>query len=100
MKKLTPRQQDVYNFIENYMTEYNHVPSLKQIAHGIGVRAVSVISDHLKNIVLKGWIIRDYSSNQKMELLDDRKYVLSRVKEWGSEDTYKRACVEFYLLPE
>jgi repressor LexA len=53
---LTPRQQDVLDFIKGYVDENQYPPTMSEIAAGIGVASKSVAFTHLQALRQKGAI--------------------------------------------
>lgn len=53
---LTPLQQKIYAFVQDYINQHAHSPSLTQIASGIGIssKSISLISRHIHALVETG----------------------------------------------
>ena len=47
MDKLTRRQKDTYDFIVQFALEKNVLPSIREIAKGLGINSVAAIQDTL-----------------------------------------------------
>ena len=69
---LPPRQQQVLNFIREYVGQYEYPPSLRDIARNIGVSGNVAVLSHLKALERKGYIRRDTGSSRGIVLLRDK----------------------------
>ncbi|MBQ2593771.1 MAG: transcriptional repressor LexA [Candidatus Riflebacteria bacterium] len=53
---LTPKQQNVLAFIQNYMSKNNYAPTIAEICHGLKLSSTSTVHKHLKTLVEKGYL--------------------------------------------
>ena len=56
MRPLSPRQQDVYDFICREIIDTGLAPTRKEIARALEIKSPSAIDTHLKALDFKGWI--------------------------------------------
>ncbi len=49
---------EMLDFISRFIKEYGYAPSLREIAEGIGLAAVSNVHHHLKQLEEEGYIRR------------------------------------------
>jgi len=56
MKGLTPRQLEVYTFIDRFREEKGYAPSLREIGEGMNISSVSAVHKHIETLVQKGVI--------------------------------------------
>ena len=56
MKKLTARQQLVYDYISEYLQDNGMPPTVREIAEGLGFKSPNSVQEHLKLIEKKGFI--------------------------------------------
>ena len=66
---LTPREQDTYQFISNYLLKHQKPPLLSEIAEGLGIQSKGVIHRYLSALEEQGYIQR-VSKHRGIELLD------------------------------
>ena len=66
---LTRRQRDVLQFIETFIEEQGHSPSLAEIARGVGLKSIATVHQHLKNLERKELITRGWNRGRSIELL-------------------------------
>lgn len=53
---LTPKQQNVLAFIQNYMSKNNYAPTIAEICYGLKLSSTSTVHKHLKTLVEKGYL--------------------------------------------
>lgn len=53
---LTPKQQTVLTFIQNYVAEYSYAPTIAEICQGLGLSSTSTVHKHLKTLTDKGYL--------------------------------------------
>ena len=53
---LTPREQDTYQFISNYLLKHQKPPLLSEIAEGLGIQSKGVIHRYLSALEEQGYI--------------------------------------------
>lgn len=56
MKKLTARQELVYNFITDYFNSEGMPPTVREIADGLGFKSPNSVQEHLRLIEKKGFV--------------------------------------------
>ena len=74
MEKLTKRQQDTLNFVKEYMVSHGYPPTVREIGKALDVSSPATIHAHLKNLEDKGFIKKEDSKNQAIELLVENEY--------------------------
>ena len=68
MKELTPRQQEVFNFIKSYLIKHKYPPSVRDIA-GYFKISVKASHDHIKALEKKGYIRCDGNRSRAIEII-------------------------------
>lgn len=53
---LTPKQQNVLTFIQQYINESGYAPTIAEICQGLGLSSTSTVHKHLKTLVEKGYL--------------------------------------------
>ena len=51
---LTEAQSELYGWIKNYIKEFQHSPSIRQMMHGMGLKSPAPIQSRLKHLQEKG----------------------------------------------
>ena len=68
--ELTPRQQEVYTFIESRIEEWGYPPTIREIGEHLGIRSTNGVADHLKALKRKGYLTQ--RGNKSRTLLPTR----------------------------
>ena len=69
MSKLTLRQQQVYQFIIDYLDQHGYPPTLQEIAAHLGIRGNLGVLRHLSALEKKGYIQRTAGSSRGIVVL-------------------------------
>ena len=48
MAKLTPKQQQIYDFILSFATDHGYPPSVREIAQAVGLKSPATVHFHLE----------------------------------------------------
>ncbi len=59
---LSPRQKELFEFIESTSHKEHRMPSLREMAKALKVSAVGTVQDHIKILIEKGFLIKDQKS--------------------------------------
>jgi len=70
VKKLSKRQQMIYDFIKSEVDVKGYPPSVREIAKAVGLASSSTVHGHLERIEAKGYIRRDATKPRAIEILD------------------------------
>jgi len=65
---LSPRLQDTYRFIRDYIAQHGHAPLLSEIALGIGIRSKGVIHRYLQTLVSEGLLTLQANKHRGIRL--------------------------------
>ena len=68
-KKLTSRQQQIYDYIRKEVEDKGYPPSVREIASAVGLSSPSTVHTHLHVLETKGYIKRDLSKPRALEIL-------------------------------
>lgn len=74
MEKLTRRQNEILDYIKEYMVGHGYPPTIREIGADLGVSSPATIHAHLSNLEKKGFIKKDGSKNRALELLVENEY--------------------------
>lgn len=66
---LTPRQKDCLDFIVSYTKERGYSPNYREIAEGIGVKAISNVHYYVERLKVRGYVKTVYGSERSIEVL-------------------------------
>ena len=68
---LTEAQNELYGWIKNYMKEYQHSPSIRQMMQAMGLKSPAPIQSRLKHLQEKGYISWQEGKARTLQLIDD-----------------------------
>ncbi|MBA4543601.1 MULTISPECIES: transcriptional repressor LexA [Thermoactinomyces] len=70
MKKLSPRQKAILEYIQKEVLEKGYPPSVREIGEAVGLASSSTVHGHLARLEKKGYIRRDPTKPRAIELLN------------------------------
>jgi len=70
LKKLTARQREILNYINEEVMHKNYPPSVREICQAMGLSSSSTVHAHLKALEKKGFIKRDPTKPRAIAVLD------------------------------
>ncbi|MGA7875861.1 MAG: transcriptional repressor LexA [Desulfoferrobacter sp.] len=65
--RLTPAQERVYRFVQDYLQQHGYSPSYEEIRKSLGFRSLNSVSKHLKQLEKRGYLESPWG-NQKRAL--------------------------------
>ncbi|AEB07080.1 SOS-response transcriptional repressor, LexA [Coriobacterium glomerans PW2] len=71
MRKITKRQQQIYDFIRSYQLEKGYPPSVREMAAAVGLSSPSTVHAHLSALEDHGFIKRDATKPRALELFNE-----------------------------
>ena len=74
MESLTKRQEEILNYLKEFMVSHGYPPTVREIGKDLGLSSPATIHTHLNNLVKKGFIRKDESKNRAIELLVENEY--------------------------
>lgn len=74
MEALTKRQNDILNYIKNYIVVHGYPPTIREIGKDLGLSSPATIHAHLANLEKKGFIKKEGTKNRAIELLVENEY--------------------------
>ena len=74
METLTKRQNDILNYIKNYIVVHGYPPTIIEIGKDLGLSSPATIHAHLANLEKKGFIKKEGTKNRAIELLVENEY--------------------------
>ena len=77
IETLTRRQEDILNYIKNYMVSHGYPPTVREIGSALGISSPATIHAHLANLEQKGYIKRSKTGNRNIELLVPNEYEIN-----------------------
>jgi len=68
---LTDAQNELYGWIKNYMQDFQHSPSIRQMMHAMGLKSPAPIQSRLKHLQEKGYISWQEGKARTMQIVDE-----------------------------
>ena len=87
---LTARQQEIWNFLVEYVDRHGYPPTVREIGEHVGLASPSTVHAHLANLERAGLLRRDPTKPRALELIGrERREVRSdpRIARAGGVDT-------------
>ena len=69
--KLTEAQNELYAWIKNYMRDFQHSPSIRQMMHAMGLKSPAPIQSRLKHLQDKGYISWQEGKARTLKLVEE-----------------------------
>ena len=68
---LTQAQNELYGWIKNYMRDFQHSPSIRQMMEAMGLKSPAPIQSRLKHLQEKGYISWQEGKARTLQIVDD-----------------------------
>ena len=68
---LTQAQNELYTWIRNYMRDFQHSPSIRQMMQAMGLKSPAPIQSRLKHLQEKGYISWQEGKARTMQIVDE-----------------------------
>ena len=96
-EKLTDAQNQLFEWIKNYINEFNHSPSIRQMMKAMGLKSPAPIQSRLKHLQDKGYISWQEGKARTLQLLSNINKgvpLLGSVAAGGLIETYQNVNEE------
>src|SRR5512146_1864369 len=70
---LTPRQQEIWDFLVEYVDRHGYPPTVREIGEAVGLASPSTVHAHLANLERAGFLRRDPTKPRALELTGHRR---------------------------
>ena len=71
LDNLTQAQNELYSWIKNYMREFQHSPSIRQMMNAMGLKSPAPIQSRLKHLQEKGFISWQEGKARTLQIVDE-----------------------------
>ena len=101
---LTSAQQELYDWLSDYIGTHRHSPSIRQMMQAMGLRSPAPVQSRLRHLQQKGWITWQEGQARTLQLLGDVAAsvgipVLGAVAAGGLVDTFDDVQDHLDLAP-
>ena len=70
-KDLTEAQNELYRWIKNYLKDFQHSPSIRQMMQAMGLKSPAPIQSRLKHLQEKGYISWQEGKARTLQIVDE-----------------------------
>jgi repressor LexA len=77
-QELTTAQQELYDWLADYIGSHRHSPSIRQMMEAMGLRSPAPIQSRLKHLQQKGWITWQEGQARTLQLLGEAAEAFAR----------------------
>ena len=74
--KITPKQQEILDFIKSEILNKGYPPTVRDICEAVHLKSTSSVHSHLETLEKNGYIRRDPTKPRAIEIMDDSFYVV------------------------
>lgn len=74
-KKLTPKQEEVFNFIKKYSAQHGYPPSVREICANLGLSSPATVQAHINHLKEAGVIRNSSNKFRTIEILTENEYL-------------------------
>ena len=71
MKELTPKQQEIYDYIVQFTQDKGYPPSVREIGQALGLKSPSTVHFHIKGLENAGALTKAAGKTRAMTLTDE-----------------------------
>ena len=79
-KALTKRQNEIFEYIKNFIEENSYSPSIRELCKGLKMSSTASVYDQLKKLEDKGYIKKSKVKFRSIEIIDDNQVKLYYIK--------------------
>jgi len=101
-ESLTSAQQELYDWLADYIGQHRHSPSIRQMMEAMGLRSPAPIQSRLRHLQQKGWITWQEGQARTLQLLGGLNAgipVLGAVAAGGLVETFDDVSERLDLAP-
>ena len=70
----TKKQALILEFIGSFILENGHSPSYREVASGVGLSSIASVSEHINNLIKKGYLIKNPGAARSLEVVTQPTY--------------------------
>lgn len=78
MNDLTKRQNEVLNFVKEFMVSHGYPPTVREICNSLGLSSPATVHSHLTQLEAKGYIKKNSNKNRAIELLVNNEFLTKK----------------------
>lgn len=66
--RATKKQQELLQFISDFLNEHNYAPSYREIMSALGYKSVSTVAVHVDGLIVKGYLTKSDKSARSVRI--------------------------------
>lgn len=70
-ERATKKQQELLQFIGDFVTEHNYAPSYREVMTMLGYKSVSTVAVHVDGLIAKGYLTKTDKSARSIRLASE-----------------------------
>src|SRR5690348_3304716 len=70
-ERTTKKQQELLQFITEFLREHNYAPSYREIMSALGYKSVSTVAVHVDGLISKGYLTKSDKSARSVRLASE-----------------------------
>lgn len=70
-ERTTKKQQELLQYIADFLTEHNYAPSYREIMVALGYKSVSTVAVHVDGLISKGYLIKKDKSARSIRMASE-----------------------------
>jgi SOS-response transcriptional repressor LexA len=71
-ERATKKQQELLQFIGDFLKEHDYAPSYREIMSALGYKSVSTVAVHVDGLIAKGYLTKSDKSARSIRLTSER----------------------------
>lgn len=71
MGRITPKQQQIYNYILTFSNEHGYPPTVREIAQAVDLKSPSTVHFHMKSLIAAGLLIQAEGKTRSVTINPD-----------------------------
>lgn len=70
-ERTTKKQQELLQFIADFLGEHNYAPSYREVMASLGYKSVSTVAVHVDGLITKGYLVKKDKSARSIRLASE-----------------------------
>lgn len=72
-ERTTKRQQELLQFIADFLAQHNYAPSYREVMVALGYKSVSTVAVHVDGLISKGYLVKKDKSARSIRMASEEK---------------------------
>lgn len=89
-EKATKKQQELLQFIKDFLVEHDYAPSYREIMSALGYKSVSTVAVHVDGLITKGFLTKSDKSARSVRIASPANSADSNHLAWLRTEIAKR----------